>query len=47
MDYYTIKQRERKQAEKRAQRRETIKLIGTVVVTLPILWAVTVLFLCI
>lgn len=47
MDYYTRKQRERKAAAKRAERRETIKQILTVLVTLPVLWAITVMFLCI
>lgn len=47
MDYYTRKQRERKAAEKRAERRETIKTIATALVILPVLWAITVMFLCI
>lgn len=47
MDYYT-RNRARKAAEaKRAQRIETLKTIGTVVVTLPVLWVIAVLFLCI
>lgn len=43
MDYYTRKQRERKQAE----RRDTIKAYATAVAILPVLWLALVLFLSI
>ncbi len=47
MDYYTRNRNARTSAQKRADRIETIKTALTVVVTLPLLWLITVMFLCI
>lgn len=47
MDYYTRNRNARILAQKKAQRNQLIKDILTVVVTLPVLWAITVMFLCI
>lgn len=47
MDYYSRKRAAERNQAKRQARNETIKNILTVVVTLPVLWAITVMFLCI
>lgn len=47
MDYYTRHRAAKIAAQKRAQRIETIKTIATAVAILPVLWAITVMFLCI
>lgn len=47
MDYYTRKRAAAKLEQRRAQRIETIKQIITIAAALPVLWAITVLWLCI
>jgi len=47
MDYYTRNRATKIAAQKRVERIELLKTIGTVVATLPVLWLITVLFLCI
>ncbi len=47
MDYYTRNRAAKIAAAKRAARRETIKQILSVIVALPVLWAMMVLLLCI
>lgn len=47
MDYYTKKRNARLAEIKRAERMELAKTVLTVVATLPVLWLITVMFLCI
>jgi hypothetical protein len=47
MDIYPRIKAQQLAVERRQQRKETLKTILTVVVTLPVLWLITVLFLCI
>lgn len=47
MDYYSRKRAAALAQERRAARNNIIKDIATVVVTLPVLWVITVMFLCI
>lgn len=47
MDYYTKKRAAARAQERRQARNQLIKDIAAVVVTLPVLWLITVLFLCI
>jgi hypothetical protein len=47
MDYYTRKQRERKQAILTEQRKQTAKEILTAIIALPFIWLFLVLFLSI